>query len=120
MRIPLVDLKRQYQTIKVPVEPRILEFMAGTDYIMGRDVALLESELADYIGVKHSIAVANGTDALIISLRSLGITGGDEVITTPFTFFSTAEAIAAVGAVPVLPMSLERLLTLTLKASVKR
>jgi dTDP-4-amino-4,6-dideoxygalactose transaminase len=107
MKIPMLDLKRQYGTIKTTLEPRILEFMAGGSYVMGSDVAALEGELAAYLGVKHAVAVASGTDALALSLRAIGVTGGDEVITTPFTFFATAEAIAAVGATPVFADVLE-------------
>ncbi len=101
MQIPLIDLKRQYQALQPEIEAAVLEVLAGAQYIMGNNVKAFEKEFADYIGVKHAIAVGNGTDALVISLEALGIGPGDEVITTPFTFFATAESISAVGATPV-------------------
>jgi dTDP-4-amino-4,6-dideoxygalactose transaminase len=107
MKIPMLDLKKQYQTIKEKIEPRVLACMAGGNYIMGESVATLEKEMASYLGVKHAVAVGSGTDALVISLRAIGVVRCDEVITTPFTFFATAEAIAAVGATPVFADVLE-------------
>ena len=101
MQIPLIDLKKQYCTIKEKADNRILEVLHSAQYIMGQNVKEFEKEFASYIGVKYAITVGNGTDALIIALKALGISEQDEVITSPFTFFSTAEAIAAVGAVPV-------------------
>lgn len=101
MEVRILDLTRQYEIIKDEVEKAVCEQMASGQYIMGAAVANFEKNFADYVGVKHAIAVNSGTDALVISLRSAGVKAGDEVITTPFTFFSTAETIAAVGAVPV-------------------
>ena len=101
MKIPMLDLRRQYQTVRAELEPRVLACMAGGSYIMGESVSALEKALASYLGVKHAVAVGNGTDALVIALRALGIGRGDEVITTPFTFFATAEAIVTAGATPV-------------------
>lgn len=101
MHIPLINLKKQYDTIKETADDKILEVLYSSKYIMGQNVKEFENEFASYIGVKHTITVANGTDALIIALKALDIGDKDEVITSPFTFFSTAEAIAAVGAVPV-------------------
>ncbi|MFC6592943.1 DegT/DnrJ/EryC1/StrS family aminotransferase [Deinococcus lacus] len=72
-----------------------------TDFIMGEDVTAFESEAAQYLGTQHAVAVNSGTDALVIALRALGIGEGAEVITTPFTFFATAESISMVGATPV-------------------
>ena len=101
MQIPLINLKRQHQALQPEIEAAVLQVLAGAQYIMGQNVTAFEKEFADYIGVKHAIAVGNGTDALVIALESLGIGPGDEVITTPFTFFATAESISAVGATPV-------------------
>lgn len=101
MQIPLIDLKRQYATIKSESDKKVLDILSSANYIMGDNVKNFENEFADYIGVKHTISVANGTDALIIALKALGIGDGDEVITTPFTFFASAESISTVGATPV-------------------
>jgi dTDP-4-amino-4,6-dideoxygalactose transaminase len=99
--IPLIDLKKQYKFLENTLEKKILQILSSTQYILGDNTAQFEHEFANYIGTKHAISVANGTDALVISLRALGIGSGDEVITTPFTFFATAESIALVGATPV-------------------
>ena len=101
MNIPLLDLKRQYKELKVEIETEVMSCLESGVYIQGSNVKSLESELEVYLNVKHAITVANGTDALIIALKAVGIKAGDEVITTPFTFFATAEAIAVLGAVPV-------------------
>ncbi|MGI6426240.1 MAG: DegT/DnrJ/EryC1/StrS family aminotransferase [Natronincolaceae bacterium] len=101
MQIPLINLKKQYQTIKEEADKKALEVLSGAQYIMGTNVKEFEKEFSEYLGVKHSISVGNGTDALIISLKALGIGEGDEVITTPWTFFATAESISFVGATPV-------------------
>lgn len=101
MNISLLDLKKQYKQIKDKLEPKILNLLSSGNYVMGKTVMDFEKNGADYLEVKHAISVANGTDALIIALKSLGIGEGDEVITTPFTFFATGESIARVGAIPV-------------------
>lgn len=101
MNIPLIDLKAQYKSISEDLDRVTKEVLSSAGYIMGKNVTEFEKEFAEYIGVKHAISVGNGTDALVIALKSLGIGAGDEVITTPFTFFATAETISAVGAVPV-------------------
>jgi len=99
--VPLIDLNAQYQSIEEILEKVVLNVLASAHYIMGENVISFENEFSKNIGVNHSISVANGTDALIIALKALGIGEGDEVITTPFTFFATAESISAVGATPV-------------------
>lgn len=99
--ISLIDLKRQYATIREEADAKILEVLHSAQYIMGDNVKNFEKEFAEYIGVKHAVSVGNGTDALIIALKALGIGEGDEVITTPFTFFATAESISYVNATPV-------------------
>lgn len=101
MNIPLLNLKRQYKTLQNDVEKRVCEILSSGAYINGPYTKKLEKRLADYLGVKHAIGVANGTEALVITLKALGIGEGDEVITTPFTFFATAEAISVVGATPI-------------------
>ncbi|HEU5279234.1 MAG TPA: DegT/DnrJ/EryC1/StrS family aminotransferase [Gaiellaceae bacterium] len=99
--IPLVDVRAQYE----PLIPRIREAMddvlAGGEFILGPNVASFEREAAAYLGVRESIGVANGTDALVLVLDALGIGDGDEVICPSFTFYATAEAIARRGATPV-------------------
>lgn len=99
--IPILDLKEQYKQIGSSLESRVVEILRSGNYILGKYVAELESELAAFCGVRYGIAVANGTDALILALWSLDIGPGDEVITPPFTFAATAEAIALRGATPV-------------------
>jgi len=101
MNIPLVDLKAQYELVKEKVEKAVMEVLSSANYIMGKEVIEFEKEFAEYIGVKHAISVGNGTDALVLALMACGVGEGDEVITTPFTFFSTAESISSVGAIPV-------------------
>ncbi|WP_294393735.1 DegT/DnrJ/EryC1/StrS aminotransferase family protein [uncultured Clostridium sp.] len=101
MNIPLVDLKAQYKSVEKEIDNVTKEILSSAQYIMGRHVTDFENEFAEYIGVKHAISVGNGTDALVVALMACGIGEGDEVITTPFTFFSTAESISCVGAVPV-------------------
>lgn len=101
MRIPSFDLKRQYQNLKLEIDQAVQEVMRKGQFILGENVTLLESEISIYCGAKYAIGVASGTDALLLSLRACGIGSGDEVITTPFTFFATAEIISNLGARPV-------------------
>lgn len=101
MQIPLLDLKRQHIPIQAEVEAAVCAILASGRYIMGENVIAFEKEFAAYCGVKHAISVANGTDGLVIALKAMGIGTGDEVITTPYTFFATAESISAAGATPV-------------------
>lgn len=101
MKVNILDLTRQYKQIQDKVEQAVCEQMRSGAYIGGKAVVDFEEKFAKYIGVKYAIAVNSGTDALVITLKALGIKEGDEVITTPFTFFATAETIAMVGAVPV-------------------
>lgn len=99
--IPLVDLKRQYSAIEKEIDLAIKRVLASGQFILGNEVSSLEKEIAEYAGVKHAVGVASGTDALHLSLLAIGIGNGDEVITTPFTFIATAEAITYCGATPV-------------------
>jgi dTDP-4-amino-4,6-dideoxygalactose transaminase len=101
MRIPLLDLQAQYQTIKEEIDQAVHSVLDSSVYIMGPEMKTLEKEIATYCGTKEAVAVANGTDALVLTLKAFGIGPGDEVITTPFTFFASAETIAQVGATPV-------------------
>lgn len=101
MNIPFFDLKRQYAALRAEVEPAVLAVLESCGYIGGKTVEDFECKLAAYLGVRHGVACGNGTEALVLALRACGVRPGDEVITTPFTFFATAEAIASVGAVPV-------------------
>lgn len=96
-----IDLKTQQQVIKSELDRRISDVLAHGQYIMGPEVAELERALADYVGAKHCVTVASGTEALLIALMALGIGPGDEIITTPFTFIATAEVIVLLGATPV-------------------
>jgi len=101
MQIPLINLKKQYESIKDELDEKVLEVLSSAQYIMGENVKNFEKEFSEYLGIKHSISVGSGTDALTIALQALGIGEGDEVITTPYTFFATAESISYVGATPV-------------------
>ena len=101
MNIPMVDLKGQYATLKDEIDSGILQALSETRFILGPNVQAFDQEAAEYLGVRHAISCANGTDALHLALLAAGIQPGDEVITTAFTFIATAEAIRYVGAIPV-------------------
>lgn len=95
------DLHRQYEAMKAEIDEAMLNVAASGAFIMGPQVAELEQQLAEYVGVKHCISCANGTDALRLALMTLGIGSGDAVFVPDFTFFATAEAVAMVGATPI-------------------
>lgn len=99
--IPMIDLKKQFSEIKEEVFEVLTGILESTQYILGPKVLELEQKIASYHGVTDAIGVASGTDALHLAVEALGIGEGDEVITTPFTFFATAEAIFYTGATPV-------------------
>ena len=99
--IPILDLTEQYQTLKAEIDKAVLDVFAGGHYINGPNVKALENEIAAYVGTEHAVGLNSGTDALHLALRALDIGPGDEVITTPFTFVATTEAIGIVGATPV-------------------
>lgn len=99
--IPILDLKRQYKQIGKEIEKEVLDVLRSGCYILGPHNKALEKELAEYVGVKHAVALNSGTDALHLALRALDIGPGDEVITVAFTFVATTEAIGIVGAKPV-------------------
>ncbi|MEE8217527.1 MAG: DegT/DnrJ/EryC1/StrS family aminotransferase, partial [Vicinamibacteria bacterium] len=99
--IPIVDLKAQLERIRPEIDEAITRVLESTAYVFGADVRQLEDEFAEFCGATHACAVANGTDALHISLRAHGIGPGDEVVTVANTFIATGEAILLVGATPV-------------------
>ncbi len=96
-----IDLKEQYRRYRDEINRRMQTVLDHGRYVMGPEIEELESQLADYVGVKHVVTVSSGTDSLEIGLRAFGIGPGDEVVTVPFTWISTAEAIRLVGATPV-------------------
>ena len=99
--IPAFELKTQYQALSGDLEQAVAEVLRGGSYILGPRVRELEARIAARVGVAHGVGVGNGTDALHLALRALQLGPGDEVITTPFTFVATTEAIGIVGATPV-------------------
>lgn len=101
MKVKLLDLVKQYERIKGEVEDAIDGVLSSQRFILGQEVAGLEEEIAGYCGVRHAVGVASGSDAILLSLTALGVGRGDEVVTTPYTFFSTASSITRIGAVPV-------------------
>ncbi len=99
--IPLIDVKAQYAPLIPELKERFGEVLESGRFIFGPEVEAFESESAAYLGAPHAIGVANGTDALVVSLEAMGIGAGDEVICPSFTFYATSEAIARAGATPV-------------------
>ena len=102
MQIPPFTLERQFQEICSDIEDAVMKVLRGGQYIGGQEIAKFEENFASLIGVNHAVGCNSGTDALILALRALDIGEGDEVITSSFSFFATAEAISSVGAEPVL------------------
>jgi len=100
-RIPVLDLAPQVEALWEELTRAVHRTLRSTQYINGPEVKAFEQEAAGYLGTRHAVGCNSGTDALVIALRALGIGPGDEVITTPFTFFATAEAVSQVGAAPV-------------------
>ncbi|MFA4947393.1 MAG: DegT/DnrJ/EryC1/StrS family aminotransferase [Candidatus Krumholzibacteriia bacterium] len=101
MTVKLLDLVPQYEGIRDEIRAAIDEVLSTQQFILGKKVEELEAEIARYCGVKHAVGVASGTDAILLSLMALGVKEGDEIITTPYTFFSTASSITRLGARPV-------------------
>lgn len=101
MSIPFIDLKAQYNALKTSIDSRIHKVLDHGAYVNGPEVVELEQTLAKYVGTKHCLTIANGTDALWVPLMAMGIGQGDEVITTAFSFIATAETIVLAGAKPI-------------------
>lgn len=101
MAVPLLDLKAQHATIRDEVVAALMQVVDQQTFILGEPVSTLEADIAKLSNTRHAIGCANGTDAILIALRALGVGSGDEVVTTPFTFFATAGAIHNAGAKPV-------------------
>jgi dTDP-4-amino-4,6-dideoxygalactose transaminase len=101
MKIPILDLTRQYHAIQEEIDAAIRRVLESGRFILGPEVEAFEAEIAEYLGVKHAIGVASGTDALLLSLKALNIGPGDGVIVPSFTFFATAGVVANLGAIPI-------------------
>ncbi len=101
MRVPLLDLKAQYATIKDEIREAVDRVLEGQQFIMGPEVAALERAVADYVGARHGVGMSSGTDALLAALMALGVGAGDRVITPAYSFFATAGVISRLNAVPV-------------------
>jgi len=99
--VPLLDLKPQYATIREEIDRTLRRVVDSQLFILGSEVADFEKEIAAYVGAKHAIGCASGTDALVLSLHALGLRAGDEIVTTPFSFFASASCAALLGAIPV-------------------
>ncbi len=101
MAIPLVDLRAQYAPLSAELKRRLGDVVDSGQFVLGANVASFEEEAARYLGVRETVGVANGTDALVLVLDALGVGSGDEVVCPAFTFFATAEAVVRRGATPV-------------------
>ena len=95
--IPFLDLSVQFSNLESEWLDSIRQIGASGAFVLGPNVSAFEQEFARYVGTQHAVALANGTDALLLSLRAMDIGPGDEVITTPYTFFASAEAVVALG-----------------------
>ncbi|HKK08721.1 MAG TPA: aminotransferase class I/II-fold pyridoxal phosphate-dependent enzyme, partial [Gemmatimonadota bacterium] len=100
-QVPLQDPAREYRELREGLDAAVLRVAASGRYVLGPELEAFEAEFAERVGARHAVGVGSGTDALILALEALGIGAGDEVVTSPFTFFATAEAILRVGAEPV-------------------
>ena len=101
MKVSSLDLKRQYESIREEINKAVLEVVASQSFVLGPFVESFEDSIAQFCCIRHAVGVSSGTDAILLALMACGVKNGDEVITTPFTFFATAGSIARLGAVPV-------------------
>src|SRR6476661_2199164 len=101
MKVPLLDLSEQNAALRPQIEAAIGRVLDTNGFILGSEVKALEDELAVYCGTKYAIGCASGSDALLLALMAVGVEAGDEVITTPYSFFATASAVTRLGAKPV-------------------
>ena len=100
-KIPVLDLAPEIAEVRPALDAAWQRVLASSHFILGPEVEAFEREIAAFLGVKHALGVGSGTDAIVLALRALGVGPGDEVVTTAFTFFATAESVSAVGAMPV-------------------
>ena len=100
-KIKIFDLKEQYKTISKEINKNVLDILSSGQYILGKNLLKLEENFSKYVGANYAVGCNSGTDALLLSLRAMNIGPGDEVITSPFSYFATAEVIALTGAKPV-------------------
>src|SRR3712207_3957716 len=101
MRVPLFDISGPREPLRAALQAKLAETLDAGAFILGPEVAAFEEELAGYLGVPHAIGVGNGTDAIVLALRALGIGPGHDVVVPSFTFYASVEAIALTGARPV-------------------
>src|SRR5690348_6049928 len=101
MKVPLLDLTGQNSALRPEIESALGRVLDTNAFILGGEVKQLEEELAEYCGTKHAIGCASGSDALLLALMAVGVEPGDEVITTPYSFFATVSAVTRLGATPV-------------------
>src|SRR5262245_12766183 len=101
LRVPLLDLQPQYRPLRDEIAAAMMRVCDAQRFVMGPEIDALERELEALLGIRHAVAVSSGTDALLLALMAIGIGPGDEVITTPYSFFATAAGIVRLGARPV-------------------
>src|SRR6187551_2833447 len=101
MPVPLFDNRTPLEPLRARLHERLVEVADSQRFILGPEVAAFETEFAAYLGARHAIGVANGTDAIVLALRALGVGPDDDVVVPSFTFYASAEAIALIGARPV-------------------